>query len=113
MPRNTCARAGLAVANSSETMRPLSMIVVLVLGACADPPSVCEQAAERLDSCLPGLAAEHPATCDADAESHAAWVLERSCDEILLDAGDGKADGIPSLQGVKIRKEGNLTYFSI
>jgi hypothetical protein len=96
-----------------------SLIVLAIAGAgaCVDPSSgsgsSCEEAAARMDSCLPGMVSERPAVCDADAEAHAEWVMSRTCDEILTDAADGKADGIPALEGVKIRREGNLTYFSI
>lgn len=96
-------------------MTKASLAWCLVLAACTETPetSSCEQAARHLEECLPGFVAEHGETCDADADAHADWVLSRTCDQILTDAGDGKADGLPALEGVKIRKEGNLTFFSI
>jgi len=96
-----------------------ALAFLLMLGACAESPtststdSLCTDAADHLDSCLPGMATERAATCGPDEQAHAEWVLDRSCDQLLREAGDGKADGIPALQGVKIRKEGSLTYFSI
>lgn len=66
-----------------------------------------------MDACFPGMASDVPATCGPDDVSHAEWILARSCEQLFLDAGNGKADGVPQLSGVKIRREGNLTYFSV
>jgi hypothetical protein len=97
--------------------RSASLLVFVALGACTAPDSpdgdICELAAEHMESCLPGLSAARPATCEAQDEERSKWLLTRSCTEILTDAGDGKADGVPALQGVRIRKEGNRTLFSI
>jgi len=97
-------------------MKTLWTLVLIGLAACAETTessTPCEEAAAHLDECLPGLVSDRPATCSEEDEAHAEWVLQRTCDQILGDASDGKADGIPTLEGVKIRKEGNLTYFSI
>jgi hypothetical protein len=92
----------------------LASVLVLALGACAEQhQTACDQAAVHMEECLPGIVADRPATCDSAAEAQAQFVLDRSCPQLLADAADGKADGVPTLQGVRIRNEGNLTYFSI
>ncbi|CAN5757375.1 hypothetical protein BH11MYX2_BH11MYX2_23280 [soil metagenome] len=100
-------------------MRNASLALLLVLGACAteatstESSPLCAEAAAHMDECFPGMETAAPQTCSEDDASHAQWVVDRTCDQLLLDAGDGKADGVPQLVGVRIRREGNLTYFSI
>jgi hypothetical protein len=93
-------------------IKTLAASLLLVL-ACAQPSSPCDEAAAHLETCLPGLVADRPATCSGNDQIQAEYVLSRTCQQLLLDASDGKADGVPTLQGVRIRNEGNLTYFSI
>ena len=95
-------------------IKPRLALLLSLAPACAgDQQSTCDQAAAHMEACLPGLVAERPATCSASDETTARYVLSRTCDQLLADAADGKADGVPTLQGVRIRNEGNLTYFSI
>ncbi|HEY4057075.1 MAG TPA: hypothetical protein VGM39_10725 [Kofleriaceae bacterium] len=100
-------------------MRKASLALLLVLGACATETTsttespLCAEAAAHMDECFPGMETVAPETCSEDDATHSQWVIDRSCDQLLLDAGDGKADGVPQLEGVRIRREGNLTYFSI
>jgi len=101
-------------------MRIALLLSASLLFACADDPSAppegphCAEAATHLDACFPGMeSAQLTDECTPEEDAHAQWILDRSCDQLFTDIGDGKADGVPALQGVKIRKEGNLTYFSI
>src|SRR5262245_42115877 len=83
------------------------------ISGAASSTSVCDRAAAHLDSCLPGLASERGAACEGEVAAQAERALLRSCEQIFADGASGKADGLPTLKGVKIRKEGSLTYFSI
>jgi len=77
-------------------------------------PEICEQAADHMEACLPGFAVAREATsCDAYEAQRSEWLLTLTCDQVLANAGDGKADGVPALRGIRIRREGNRTYFMI
>jgi hypothetical protein len=79
-----------------------SLPLLLVVAACAGTDvSTCEEAARHLEECVPGEA------CDLDGAALVDWV--QTCNQL----DEGKADGLPKLEGVRIRKEGNLTFFSI
>jgi hypothetical protein len=99
-------------------MKCASLLSLVLLVACTAAPDtgdegVCEAAAEHTESCLVGMVAARPATCGAQEQERSKWLLELDCSQILAQAADGKADGVPALQGVRIRKVGNRTYFSI
>src|SRR5439155_24166368 len=72
-----------------------------------------EAAAAHVESCLPGHIATRAATCDAAAEQRSQWLSSLSCSQVLGQIADGKADGVPALKGIKVKKVGNRTYFMI
>jgi hypothetical protein len=98
-------------------MTRFALLGIALLVGCTSPSSddgsVCEAAAEHVETCLVGMVAARPATCGPTEQERSSWVLQQSCSELLVQAGDGKADGVPAMQGVRIRRVGNRTYFSI
>src|SRR6476646_2070177 len=97
-----------------------SALLFSALTACATSDdsvevnaAVCEEAAQHMEACLPGLVATRPETCGASEADHSEWVLQQSCPDLLTAAADGKADAVPAMKGIRIKKEGNRTYFMI
>lgn len=94
-----------------------ALFVVSFAAACGPEPELsaetCDLAAEHVESCIPGYLAPRVATCEGPALRESARMLDLECSEILTQKADGLADGVPALQGVRTRREGNLTYFMI
>jgi hypothetical protein len=99
--------------------RRIPFLVTAALAACAVPddgpdPAICERAADHMEACLPGFAVAREATeCTGYEAQRSEWLLSLTCDQVLLQSADGKADGVPALRGIRIRREGNRTYFMI
>lgn len=99
----------------------LSFVLFSVLTACATSDDevetidshICEEAAQHMEACLPGLIATRPETCGATEAQHSQWVMQQTCPVLLVQAADGKADAVPAMKGIRIKKEGNRTYFMI
>lgn len=103
-------------------MRHFLLCVMLVAAstACAtdgdqveNDPRICEEAAQHMEACLPGLVATRPETCGAREQAESQWALDQSCPVLLAQAADGKADAVPAMKGIRIKKVGSRTYFMI
>ncbi|HVK89167.1 MAG TPA: hypothetical protein VM513_33830 [Kofleriaceae bacterium] len=98
---------------------PLCLAFLAATAACAtndeieNDSRICEVAAAHMESCLPGLVATRPETCGAQEQAESQWALEQSCPVLLAQAADGKADAVPAMKGIRIKKVGSRTYFMI
>ena len=90
---------------------------LLVLAACATsgPESSprCDEAADHVEACLPGYVANRAEACEGMALAESERTLSLSCPELLTQMSDGKADEVPALRGIRIRREGNRTTFLV
>lgn len=94
-----------------------ALIASVAVAACAEPTETvsrsCDLAADHIEACLPGYVATRTETCDGVAADESARILSLSCSQVFTQTADGKADGVPAIRGIKVRREGNRTYFMV
>ncbi len=93
----------------------LSCLVVGLVACASEPEPIafCDLAADHIESCIPGYIATRPGTCSGLAAEESERMLDMTCPQILAATADGKADAVPAIRGIKIRRDKNRTYFMV